>query len=375
MSSFITRHLGPTAQDVQTMLDTVGYASIEDLVDAAVPEDIRITEPLNLPAPLSEEQAQDRLREMAGKNQVKTQMIGQGFYNTFTPAVIRRNVVENPTWYTAYTPYQAEISQGRLEALLNFQTMVMDLTGLELANASLLDEASAAAEAMLMMRRANRKKSKGIILVDENIFPQTLSVVTSRATMVDLEIDVRDLSNPDNVTDNLPEEGLCGIILQQPGNNGGIRDQSEVIATAKEAGGFVTVIADLLALTLITLPVRKALTLRWVTPSDSVCPCSTVVRTRLIWPLVPGWSVPCRAVWWVFPLMTPEPRPTVWPYKPANSTFDVTGRPPISAPRRHCWRSLPPCTPCTTDRPGYGRLPPMCMPRPACSARPSPRPD
>ncbi|WGH93174.1 aminomethyl-transferring glycine dehydrogenase [Auritidibacter ignavus] len=254
MSSFITRHLGPTAQDVQTMLDTVGYASIEDLVDAAVPEDIRITEPLNLPAPLSEEQAQDRLREMAGKNQVKTQMIGQGFYNTFTPAVIRRNVVENPTWYTAYTPYQAEISQGRLEALLNFQTMVMDLTGLELANASLLDEASAAAEAMLMMRRANRKKSKGIILVDENIFPQTLSVVTSRATMVDLEIDVRDLSNPDNVTDNLPEEGLCGIILQQPGNNGGIRDQSEVIATAKEAGGFVTVIADLLALTLITPP-------------------------------------------------------------------------------------------------------------------------
>ncbi len=180
-SEFVSRHIGPRESDIQTMLETLGYSSLDELVDTAVPADIRQGEPLHLPAALSETEVLATLRGIASKNVLKTQMIGQGFYDTITPPVIRRNIVENPAWYTAYTPYQPEISQGRLEALLNFQTMVMDLTGLPIANASLLDESSAAAEAVLMMRRANKKKANGKTVLDSNLFPQTIKVVQGRA--------------------------------------------------------------------------------------------------------------------------------------------------------------------------------------------------
>ena len=247
-SEFVARHIGPREADVQTMLSTLGYSSLDELVDTAVPAGIRQHEPLQLPAALSEAEALAALRTLASKNVLKTQMIGQGFYDTHTPPVIRRNIVENPAWYTAYTPYQPEISQGRLEALLNYQTMVMDLTGLDIANASMLDESSAAAEAVLMMRRANKKKANGKTVLDANIFPQTINVIRGRADALGFEIEVADLSQ------GLPEGEISGIVLQQPGNDGAIVDHQQIIAAAKDAGAMVTVIADLLALTMITAP-------------------------------------------------------------------------------------------------------------------------
>ncbi|WP_150460639.1 aminomethyl-transferring glycine dehydrogenase [Nesterenkonia ebinurensis] len=246
---FSARHMGPTAETSQTMLEALGYDSLEALVEAAVPAGIRQSEPLNLPSALSESETMEALRRYADQNQVKTQMIGQGFYGTHTPSVILRNVLENPAWYTAYTPYQPEISQGRLEALLNFQTMVADLTGLGLANASLLDEASAVAEAILLMRRANKKLTDAPVVVDADIFPQTRAVITGRAEAVGIELQFVDLAAA-----GLPEGEICGVVLQQPGNSGAVVDHRELIAEAKERGALVAVAADLLALTLITPP-------------------------------------------------------------------------------------------------------------------------
>lgn len=249
LANFAHRHLGPRESGLTEMLQALGYEDLDALTTAAMPENIAQPEPLVLPEALTETQAQDRLREVARKNTVKKSMIGQGFYDTITPAVIRRNVVENPGWYTAYTPYQPEISQGRLEALLNFQTMVADLTGLEIANASLLDESSAAAEAVLMMRRANRKHSDAPVVVDKNIFPQTLSVILGRTRSLDVETHLVDLA-----TEGLPEGDLCGVIVQQPGDDGAIVNHQNVFDEAQERGAMISVIADLLSLTLITPP-------------------------------------------------------------------------------------------------------------------------
>ncbi|MFJ2619443.1 aminomethyl-transferring glycine dehydrogenase [Glutamicibacter sp. NPDC087344] len=247
-TEFVSRHIGPRQSDVETMLQTLGYNSLDELIDTAVPADIRQDAALDIPDALTETEALAHLRALASKNVMKTQMIGQGFYDTITPAVIRRNIVENPAWYTAYTPYQPEISQGRLEALLNFQTMVMDLTGLPIANASMLDESSATAEAVLMMRRANKKKANGKTVLDSNIFPQTIKVVQGRADALGFEVEVVDLSA------GLPEGEISGIVLQQPGNDGSIADHTGIIAAAKAAGAMVTVVADLLSLTMITAP-------------------------------------------------------------------------------------------------------------------------
>ncbi len=248
-STFEDRHIGiASPADREQMLAQLGYDSLAALVDTAVPGNIRSRSELNLPAARSEEQILAELRALAAKNTVRTQMIGQGFYGTHTPPVIRRNVLESPSWYTAYTPYQPEISQGRLEALLNFQTMVSDLTALPIANASMLDESSAAAEAVLLMRRANRVQGSGRTVLDENIFPQTIAVIQGRAEALGIDIEVADLRR------GLPEGDINGIVLQQPGNNGAVLDHSSVIAAAKERGAMVTVIADLLSLTLITPP-------------------------------------------------------------------------------------------------------------------------
>ncbi|WP_449282206.1 aminomethyl-transferring glycine dehydrogenase [Leucobacter sp.] len=246
---FADRHIGVTASaDIERMLSQLGFPSLDALVDTAVPADIRSDRPLDLPAPLSEEGVLARLREIAGRNVLKTQMIGQGFYGTITPPIVLRKVLENPAWYTAYTPYQPEISQGRLEALLNFQTMVSDLTALPIANASLLDESSAAAEAVLLMRRANRAKGSAKTVVDANLFPQTISVIRGRAEALGFEVEVADLSQ------GLPEGDMSGIVLQQPGSDGAVVDHAAIIAAAQDRGAMVTVVADLLALALITPP-------------------------------------------------------------------------------------------------------------------------
>ncbi|MGO4188673.1 aminomethyl-transferring glycine dehydrogenase [Pseudarthrobacter sp. TAF60_1] len=250
-ATFVDRHIGARREaHIDTMLKAVGYDTVDALVDTAVPASIRQAKPLALKDALSEVEVLAELRRLAGKNKTAVQMIGQGYYDTVTPAVIRRNVLEAPAWYTAYTPYQPEISQGRLEALLNFQTMVQDLVGLPIANASLLDEATAVAEAVLMMRRANKNKEAhdGKTVLDADVMPQTIAIVKGRAEALGFEVEVADLSK------GLPEGVINGIVLQQPGVSGRVFNHAEVIKAAKERGALVTVAADLLALTLITPP-------------------------------------------------------------------------------------------------------------------------
>ncbi|WP_336852311.1 aminomethyl-transferring glycine dehydrogenase [Sinomonas albida] len=250
-AAFVDRHIGARRdEDIKHMLNAIGYDSADALAASAVPDSIKQDAPLTLSAALSETEALSALRVLAGKNKPRVQMIGQGYYDTVTPAVIRRNIVENPAWYTAYTPYQPEISQGRLEALLNFQTAVEDLTGLAIANASLLDEATAVMEAVLLMRRANKDKNAGPgkTVLDSELFPQSIAIVVGRARALGFEVEVADLSK------GLPEGPINGVVIQQPGASGLVADASGLIAAAKERGAMVTVAADLLALTLIKSP-------------------------------------------------------------------------------------------------------------------------
>ena len=246
--SFIDRHLGPRSSDAEQMLETLGYSSLDALMDAVVPSQIRLDGELQLPAPLSEHEALSKIAGYAAKNKVLAQMIGAGYYDAVTPAVLRRNILENPGFYTSYTPYQAEISQGRLEALLNFQNTVMELTGLEIANSSLLDEASAVAEAAVMMHRANRKVKNGFFAIDSRCLPQVISVTRGRAEMLGIPFVITDFS------EGLPEGDLYGIILAYPAQDGEIRDIEPLIKAAKERNALVTVDADLLALTLLKSP-------------------------------------------------------------------------------------------------------------------------
>jgi glycine dehydrogenase len=245
---FAARHIGPAPADRASMAEVAGYDDVAALVDAAVPAGIRTNRPLALPPALSEVDALARLRELAARNQVLTSMIGLGYYGTVTPGVILRNVLENPGWYTAYTPYQPEISQGRLEALLNFQTMVADLTGLPVANASLLDEGTAAAEAMTLAHRVAPRGSGDTFLVDADVLPQTIEVIRTRALPLGIEVVVADL------TRGLPEDAFFGALLQYPGTSGAVRDLSGLAEAVHERGGQVVVAADLLALTLLRPP-------------------------------------------------------------------------------------------------------------------------
>ena len=246
--SFIDRHLGPRSADAEQMLSTLGYDSLGALMDAVVPEQIRLRADLPLPEPLTEQDALAKIAGYADKNKVYAQMIGAGYYDAVTPAVLRRNILENPGFYTSYTPYQAEISQGRLEALLNFQNTVMELTGLEIANASLLDEATAVAEAVVMMHRANRKVKNGFFAIDSRCLPQVISVVRGRAQMLDIPFVITDFS------DGLPEGDLYGVVFAYPAQDGQLRDIEPLIKAAKERKALVTVVADLLALTLLKSP-------------------------------------------------------------------------------------------------------------------------
>ncbi|MER7168975.1 aminomethyl-transferring glycine dehydrogenase [Micromonospora sp. NPDC000207] len=244
---FADRHVGPDQDAQRRMLDVVGYDSVDELMDAAIPESIRWHGDLDLPAPVGEAEAVAQLRELAARNTVAVSMIGLGYHGTHTPAVIRRNVLENPAWYTAYTPYQPEISQGRLEALLNFQTVVTDLTGLATANASMLDEATAAAEAMTLARRASKSTSP-VYVVDADTLPQTVAVIAGRAQPLGIEVRVVDVD-----TDGLPAE-FFGLHLQYPGASGRVRDHEPLVTAAHRVGAVVCVAADLLALTLLRPP-------------------------------------------------------------------------------------------------------------------------
>ncbi|UOT03453.1 aminomethyl-transferring glycine dehydrogenase [Rhodococcus opacus] len=248
-SDFPSRHIGPDASSSRRMLDALGYDSLANLIDSAVPDQIRSSQPLNLPAARSEQQVLADLRALSERNETRVQMIGLGYSDTITPAVLRRNMLESPAWYTAYTPYQPEISQGRLEALLTFQTVIEDLTALPLAGASLLDEATAVMEAVLLMRRANKSKAAtNRVVLDADCLPQTLAVIRGRAKAVGIEVVVAELSG------ELPDGDMFGVVFQAPGASGAVRDLAPMIATAKARGALTTVAADLLSLTILTPP-------------------------------------------------------------------------------------------------------------------------
>ncbi len=253
MNDFLKdRHIGISKKDKDAMLSKISVKSIGELIDQTIPLDILLKEQLNLPYPLTESQYATHIMELGLKNQLFTSHIGQGWYDTNTPSVIQRNVFENPAWYTSYTPYQAEISQGRLEALLNFQTAVGDFTGLPLANASLLDEATAAAEAATMAynlrSREQIKSGANILFVDENVFPQTLAVLRTRAFAQGIELQVGDY--------NLAEftEKHFGTIIQYPNSNGSIEDYAGFVEAAHEKNCIVAVAADILSLAVLTPP-------------------------------------------------------------------------------------------------------------------------
>lgn len=249
--AFQTRHNGPSEQEIQEMLDALGVSSLDELISQTIPGNIRLKQGLNLPAPLNEYEYINKLKKTAGKNKVFKSFLGQGYYNCVVPAVIQRNILENPGWYTAYTPYQAEIAQGRLEALINFQTLVSDLTGMEIANASLLDEGTAAAEAIAMLHatRKKEKKQSNKVVVDERVFPQTLEILKTRTKPLGLELVVARIENID-----LSDSDLFGVFFQYPDNFGETFDRSAFVAEAAEHGVSVAVASDLLALCLLTPP-------------------------------------------------------------------------------------------------------------------------
>jgi glycine dehydrogenase len=239
---FVGRHIGPSDDDIKRMLSVVGQPTLEALIDAVVPPSIRSTTPLAV----DEATMLQRLRLIADRNVVRTSLIGCGWYDCVTPPVLRRNVLENPAWYTAYTPYQPEISQGRLEALLMYQTMVCDLTGMDIANASMLDESTAAAEAMTLLHRTNGKRGERFV-VDRDTHPQTIAVLQTRAEPLGFTIE---LASPDDPI----ADDVFGVLLSHPGSSGEIRDLAPAIDAAHIAGALVAVTTDLLACCLITPP-------------------------------------------------------------------------------------------------------------------------
>lgn len=251
-NSFKSRHIGPREEEISLMTKRIGVNSLDELIDNTVPEDIRLRKPLNLPEPISEYEYLKELKKIASKNKIFRTYIGLGYYNTVFPSVIKRNILENPSWYTSYTPYQAEISQGRLEALLNFQTMVIELTGLSIANASLLDEATAAAEAMVMMFNSRSrhavKDGANKFIADSKIFPQTLDVLKTRAAVLGIELIVTDIFNYQ--FDSKP----FGLLIQYPNAHGEIPDYKTLVDKAHQSGAMVGAVADLLSLTLLTPP-------------------------------------------------------------------------------------------------------------------------
>jgi len=262
-NSFARRHIGPDEKAIDEMLAAVGYTTIDELIDATVPKNIRSQNALDLPAAKSESGALEELRELAKRNRVMRSFIGAGYYGTIVPPVIQRNILENPGWYTAYTPYQAEIAQGRLEALLNFQTMITDLTGLDIANASLLDEATAAAEAMALCYASSSGRSK--FFVADNCHPQTLQVLRTRAKPLGIEIVTGDFKRfdfkvaqvpnlPSEADSNLKSCSAFGALVQYPATDGAIHDYRAFVEAAHNAGALVIVAADILALTLLKPP-------------------------------------------------------------------------------------------------------------------------
>ncbi|HEX8023712.1 MAG TPA: glycine dehydrogenase (aminomethyl-transferring), partial [Mucilaginibacter sp.] len=245
---FQSRHIAPSAADTAKMLKTIGVSTLDELIGQTIPQKIRLTKPLNLPAAKSEFDYLNTLKQTASKNKVFKSFIGKGYYDVIVPGVIQRNILENPGWYTQYTPYQAEIAQGRLQALLNFQTMVIDLTGMEIANASLLDEGTAAAEAMFMQYTLRKNNNANVFFVSEEVFPQTIDILKTRSEPYGIELRIGDHRTVE-LTDD-----MFGAIVQYPAGDGAVYNYADFAAKGHEKGIKLTVVADLMSLALLTPP-------------------------------------------------------------------------------------------------------------------------
>jgi glycine dehydrogenase len=348
---FVRRHIGPGEPQIAEMLGALGLESLDALVEKTVPSSILADEPLDLPAASGERETLSQLRRMSERNKVFISMIGMGYYGTTLPGVILRNVLENPGWYTAYTPYQAEIAQGRLEVLLNFQQMVMDLTGMELANASLLDEGTAAAEAMAMSHRVSKSKS-GRFFVSADCHPQTIEVVRTRARSLGLEVVVGDAES------ELASHEVFGVLLQYPGTGGEVRDIRDIVEQAHGQGALVTVASDLLALVLLKPPGELGADIvvgsaqRFGVPMGYGGPhaafFATAARTRPSSPPATPTSARCPAGSSACRSIPRASRRCAWPCRRASSTSGGKRRPATSARPRSCSRSSPRSTPSTT---------------------------
>ena len=359
-TTFADRHLGPRPEDVEAMLAALGVATLDELIEQAVPKSIRTDQPLRLPAARSEPEVLAALRTLADRNEVVTSLIGAGYNGTHTPGVILRNVLENPAWYTAYTPYQPEISQGRLEALLNFQTMVTDLTGMDLANASMLDESTAAAEAMTLIRRST-KHAANAFFVDAETHPQTIAVVATRAEPIGIEIVVGDPARPrPDARVRRPaaaprhERGRARPLphhRRRPRRRGPRRrgHRPARLHRAHPAGR-----AGRRRRGRLVAALRRAARLR--RPARRV-PRHAATRFGA---RCPAASSACRST-------RPAGRPTAWRCRRASSTSAARRPRPTSAPRRCCSPSSRRCTPCTTAPRGCGPSPSACTAEPPAS--------
>ncbi len=347
-NEFIARHIGPNSADEQGMLHTLGFDSLEAMTAAVIPESIKGTSVLGHADGQSEADALAALKTIAARNVLFKSFIGQGYYNTHTPAPILRNLLENPAWYTAYTPYQPEISQGRLEALLNFQTLISDLTGLPIANASLLDEATAAAEAMTFCKRLSKNKASNAFFASVHCHPQTLDVLRTRAEPLGIDVVVGDEFALQDTS------AYFGALLQYPASHGAVFDYREVVQRLHDGNALVAVAADLLALTLLTPPGEFGAD---VAIGSAQRRWALAVHTRRTSPLATHSSATCRAAWSACLSTASAKPPCAWPCRPASST-SVARRPPAtSAPPRCCWPTSPACTPSITAPPASSASP------------------
>ncbi len=331
LDTFARRHLGPSGLDLERMLEVLGVPSLDALIDETVPANIRLAKPLQLDSPRSESQALADLRAIAAGNQIYRSLIGMGYYDTLVPGVIQRNILENPGWYTQYTPYQAEIAQGRLEALLNYQTMVADLTGMDIANASLLDEGTAAAEAMTMCKRGQKRGHNGnTFFVSDKCHPQTIDVVRTRAEPLGFTVVVGDAQGYDFA-------GAFGALVQYPDTEGSIDAWDGFCARAHAAGALVVVATDLLALTLLRPPGEFGADIAIGNASALACRLALAARTLPLWPPATNSSASCPAGWSAYRRTRRGSRPCVFRCRRASSTSAARRRPATSARRRCCW--------------------------------------
>ncbi len=344
--AFIERHIGPSVSQQQHMLSVVGATSLDALIRQIVPVDIQLPSPPAVGEAVTEHEALAELKAIAGRNQRYKSYIGMGYSAVLMPPVILRNVLENPGWYTAYTPYQPEVSQGRLEALLNFQQVTQDLTGLDLASASLLDEATAAAEAMAMAKRISKLKQAERFFVADDVHPQTLDVVRTRAETFGFEIVVG------KAEEALKDDAVFGVLLQQAGTTGELHDYSDLMAALKARKVATCVASDIMALVLLTALASRARISSSALHNALVCQWATVGHTRRSLPVEMNINVPCRDALSVCRVMRQATPRCAWRCRRANSTFAARRRTPIFVPRRCCWPTLRGCMRYSTGRKG-----------------------